>query len=125
MKNSAIFLVSLAQMATATSLAWANPKQYDARRLGDRPAPTVSFFDRTAFTSHCNGIACRSTKRTRPSTDPPAAGWTTRMFARRDCLEPADGSAHFFFQDLASHRSPPRMPGELLPGGDCGDEAED
>jgi hypothetical protein len=122
-KNSAIFLASLAQMAMATSLASANPTQHDSRRHGDRPAPAAILLDRAAFASHCNGLACPSTEPTQPSTEPPAAGWTMRMFVRRDCLEPAEGSAHF--DDLAAHRSPSHMRGELLLGEDCGDDAED
>jgi hypothetical protein len=121
-KNSSIFVVFLAQMAMAASLASANPKQYDRQR-GDRSPPTAGFFDRAAFASDCNGLACRSTKRPRPSTDPPGAGWMTRMFIRRDCLESADGSAHF--GNLAALRFPRHIPGELLLGEDCGDDAED
>jgi len=131
-------------MAMATSLALANPRQYDnvmslpsvlrvsiayklpvSRPRGNRLAPTASSLDRAAFAADCHGIACRSTNRTRPSTR--AADSTTRMFVRRDCLEPAEGSAHF--DDLAAHRSPPHLQGEVLLGEDCGpagdDDAED
>jgi hypothetical protein len=87
----------------ATSLALASPRQYDN------------------VMSLCNGVACRSTKRT--STDPPAADWTTRSFVRMDCLEPAEGSAHF--DDLTAHRSPPPLQGDLLPGQDCAPAGDD
>jgi hypothetical protein len=103
------------QMSMATSLARATPKQYD------------SAMSRATFASGCNDIACRSTKRIRPSTDPPTADWATRMFDRKDCLEPAEGSAQF--DDLTAYRSPPHMRDELLLGQDCGpagsDDAED
>lgn len=112
MKNSAFFPVSLGLMAMATSLAPASPMSL----------PSVV---RVSIASDCNGVACRSMKRTRPST--PAADWTTRMFVRRDCLEPSEGGA--YFDDLAAHRSPPHMRGKLSPGEDCGtaddDDAED
>jgi hypothetical protein len=121
-KNSAIFVVSLFQMAMATSLALANPKQYDSRQHGDRPPPTASLFDRAAFVSDCNGLACRSTKRARSYTDPPAAGWTTRMFIR-DCFEADYGTAQF--DDLAAQRFPGRMRGKIFLDDDCGDHAED
>jgi hypothetical protein len=108
-------------MTMATSLALANPRQYDngmsrssvvrvpiaeevaARLRGTRAAPRAGVFD------------------------PPAADWTTRSFVRRDCLEPAEGSAHF--DDLTAHRVPPPLQGELLPSQDCApagdDDAED
>jgi hypothetical protein len=121
-KISAIFVVSLAQTAMATSLALANPKQCDSRQHGDRPPSTASVFDRAAFASDCNGHACRSRKPTRPSADPPAAGWTTRMFIR-DCFEADYGSAQF--DDLAAQRFPGRTRGKLLLGEDCGDDAGD
>jgi hypothetical protein len=115
-RNSALFLVSLALIALATPLALANPKQCD----NVMSLPSVV---RVSFASDCNGIACRSTKRTRPSADPPAAGWATRMFIRRDCLEPAEGDA--YFDDLAAYRSPPYVRGELLLGEDCGLAGDD
>jgi hypothetical protein len=117
MKNSALFLFSLVQMAMATSLALANPKQDD----NVMSLPSIA-----RVSIACNGIACRSTEPTRPSTDPPAADWTTRMFVR-NCLEPAEGSAHFY--DVTTYRSPPHMQDELLLSKDCGpggdDDAED
>jgi hypothetical protein len=121
-KNPSIFVVSLAQMAMSASLALANPKQYDSRQCGHRAPPTSGLFDRAAFASDCNGLAYRSTKRTRPSTDPPAAGWTMRMFIR-DCLEDAYGTAQF--DDLVAQRFPGHMRSELLPGEDCGDDPQD
>ncbi len=39
------------------------------------------------------------------------------MFVRQDCLEPAEGSAHF--DDLTVQRSPPQKQDELLLGEDC------
>jgi len=46
-----------------------------------------------------------------------------RIFVRKDCLEPAEGSAHFY--DLAANRSPPPMQNEPLPGPDCGPGGDD
>lgn len=91
LKHSVLFLVfSLPHMAMATTLA-----------LPDSP--------------QCNGGTCRSTNRYR--VEPAETGWTTRIFVRRDCLEPPEGSAHF--DDLKSYRSPPPLSGEALRGQDC------
>jgi len=84
----------------ATSLALANPKQYD------------------------NAMSLRGT---RAASRAPAADWTTRSFVRRDCFEPVEGSAHFY--DLTAYRSPPPVQGDFLLGQDCspagGDDTED
>lgn len=81
-------------MTMATSLALANPKQYD------------------------NVMALLSVVRV-----PIAIEGTTRSFVRRDCFEPAEGSAHFF--DLTAHRSPPPVQGDLLLGQDCASAGDD
>jgi hypothetical protein len=97
-KNSAIFLASLAQLTMATSLAIGNPKQYD-NVMSLPPVVRVPF------------------------TKPPAPDSTTRMFVRRECFEPAEGSAHFY--DLTALLSSLHMRGELLSGEDCGPAGED
>jgi hypothetical protein len=93
-------------MTMATSLALANPKQYDDVMS---PSPVVRV-------PIANEIAARV--RGTP---------TTRRFVRRDCFEPAEGSAHL--DDLSVHRSPPPVQGDLLLGLDCApagdDDAED
>jgi len=71
--------------------------------------------------SDFNGVGSRSTHDTR--TDPSASPWTVHIFVRKDCLEPAEGSAHF--DDLIAHRSPPPMQSEPLPGQDCGPAGDD
>ena len=100
----------------ATSLALANPKQYD----------NVMSLLSVVQVPIANEVAAR-VRGTRAARRSPAADWTTRSFVRRDCFEPAEGSAHFY--DLAAHRSPPPVQGDLLLGQDClpagGDDAED
>ena len=93
----------------ATSLALANPKQYD----------------NVMSLSSVVQVAAR-VRGTRAAPRAPAADWTTRSFVRRDCFEPVEGSAHFY--DLTAHRSPPPVQGDFLLGQDCspaGDDAED
>jgi hypothetical protein len=109
-KNSAFFQVFLGLTAMAASLALANPRQYGNLML----LPSAK---RVSIASNCNGIACRSTKRTRPPTDPPV-DWTTHMFVRRDCPELPEGDA--YIDDLVAHGSTLHMRGELSLGGDCG-----
>jgi hypothetical protein len=75
----------------------------------------------SASPSDCSGVVCRSTKQI--GVDPSAARWTTRIFDRKDCFGPAEGSAHF--DELTVHRSPPPLQGELLPGQDCGSAGDD
>jgi hypothetical protein len=83
-------------MTMATSLALAHPKQYD------------------------HAMSLSSVVRV---PDPPAADWTTHSFVRRDCFEPAEGSAHF--DDLTAHRSPPPVQGDLMLGQDCAPAGDD
>ena len=93
-------------MTMATSLALANPKQFDNVMS---PSSVV----RVAV---ANEVA--ASVRGTPAT---------RRFVRRDCFEPVEGSAHFY--DLTAHRSPPPVQGDFLLGQDCspagGDDAED
>ncbi len=83
-------------MAMATSLAFANPKQFD------------------------NGLPLSAVVRTpiASGVDTAAADSTTRIFVRGDCIAPATGSANFY--DLTAYRAPSVAPGDLLSGQDCG-----
>jgi hypothetical protein len=116
-KNASLCaLLSSAQIAMTTSFALANPQQY----LNVAPLSSV---ERVPIASHCDDIVCRSTKHIRPTNDPPATNRKTRMFVRRDCLEPAEGDAHF--DALAAHRPSPQTRDELLPGEDCAPADDD
>lgn len=100
----------------ATSLALANPKQDD----------NVMSLLSVVRVPIANEVAA-GMRGTRAAPRAPAADWTTRSFVRRDCFEPAEGSAHF--DDLTAHRSPPPVEGDFLLGQDClpagGDDVED
>jgi hypothetical protein len=89
-------------MTMATSLALANPKQFD----------NVMSPSSVARVPIANEVAPRV--RGTP---------TTRRFVRRDCFEPAEGSAHL--DDLTAHRSPPPVQGDLLLGLDCAPAGDD
>jgi hypothetical protein len=102
-------------MTMATSLALANPKQYD----------NVMSLLSVVQVPIANEVAA-GVRGTRAAPRAPASDWTTRSFVRRDCFEPVEGSAHFY--DLTAHRSPPPVQGDFLLGQDCspaGDDAED
>jgi hypothetical protein len=97
-------------MTMATSLALANPNPCDDV-MSRSPVGRAPIADWARPTGRGAGVA------------PPATDGRMLIFVRRNCLEPAEGSAHF--DNLNAHRSPTIMQGEPLPGQDCGSAGDD